>query len=178
MHKNGSNALSALLLEIEDASELAVRRVADLSPRELAGLVLVRNRSGCSVSWLHQRLGLTQSGAVRMVDRLEGLGLVGRARQPGRREVSLTVTPEGEAAVQRGVEARSLAIEDLLSGLSADDRETFLGLAERALAVQTRSRDEGDEVCRLCDWRRCTPDCPVDGWECGTEAVDSSVASA
>lgn len=178
MHVSNPNGLSALLLEIEDATDLEVRRAVDLSPRELAALVLVVNRAGCSVNWLHQRLGLTQSGAVRLVDRLEALGLVRRAREAGRRTVSLTITPPGEAIVQKGVDVRARAIDQLLSGLSGDERQTFLSLAERALSAQSRSRDEGDEVCRLCDWRLCTPQCPVDGWSCSSGGAEASAADA
>jgi DNA-binding MarR family transcriptional regulator len=178
MHESTSNGLSALLLAIEDATEQDVRRAVDLSPRELAALVLLVNRTGCTVGWLHQRLGLTQSGAVRLVDRLEELRLVRRTRQPGRRTVSLTITSHGESVVQQGVQVRTRAIEQLLSGLGEDEQQTFLALAERALATRPRSRDEGDEVCRLCDWGRCTPTCPVDGWSCTSEDAGTAGAPA
>lgn len=162
MHKYGTNPLSALALLIGDSGNAAVRAATGLSPQEMAALVLVRNRPGCSVSWLHERLGLTQSGAVRLLDRLQEDGLVTRNRTAGRREVSLAITPSGEALVGRGTSARSQAIESLLDGLPAADRDRLTGLIERVLSLRGLPRDEGDGACRLCDWPACVPDCPVE----------------
>jgi DNA-binding MarR family transcriptional regulator len=156
------NALSALLLQISDASDAEIVDVTGLAARELAALVLVHNRGGCNVSWLHGRLGLTQSGAVRLLDRLQELGLIQRTRTEGRREIALAVTRQGERVVRRGTAVRARVIETQLSGLGPADRKAFLALAARALAGQSRTRDQGDEACRLCDWRVCTPDCPME----------------
>ena len=111
--------------------------------------LLIRNRPGCSVTWLHERLGLTHSGAVRLIDRLQELGLVSRARTAGRREVSLSISLRGEAVAGRGVSARGQAIESQLDGLPAADRDELLSLIERLLRAQARPRDEGDVACRL-----------------------------
>jgi DNA-binding MarR family transcriptional regulator len=173
MHTYGTNPLSALALMIGDTGNAAVRAATELSPQEIAALVLVRNRSGCSVNWLHHRLGLTQSGAVRLLDRLQQDGLITRNRTPGRREVSLAITPSGEAVVERGVRARSQAIESLLDGLPAADSDQLMNLIERVLSLRGLPRDDGDAACRLCDWPACIPDCPVDG----TDRGDSQAAT-
>jgi DNA-binding MarR family transcriptional regulator len=162
MNDRLGNAVSALLLQVEDAGDRRIRSAVDLSSRELAALVLVRNRKGCTVGWLHERLDLTQSGAVRLLDRLQELGLVSRSRDQGRREVALAVTPQGEDVVSRGVAARRRAVDAELAGLSDEDRGSLLTLVERALATRVRTQDEGDEACRLCDWRVCTPTCAVE----------------
>src|SRR5579875_97185 len=162
MQDQERNALSALLLQIGDATDAQILDAVGLSARELAALVLVRNRAGCNVSWLHGRLDLTQSGAVRLLDRLQELGLIQRTRTDGRREIALAVTSQGERVVGRGTAVRARVIDSQLSGLSPADREAFMTLAARALAGQRRTRDEGDEACRLCDWRACTPDCPME----------------
>lgn len=162
MHKYGTNPLSALALMIGDTGNAALRAATELAPREVAALVLVRNRSGCSVNWLHDRLGLTQSGAVRLLDRLQQDGLITRSRTAGRREVSLAITPSGEALVERGVSARSQAIESLLDDLPAADRDQLMSLIERVLSLRAVPRDEGDVACRLCDWSVCVPDCPME----------------
>jgi DNA-binding MarR family transcriptional regulator len=167
MHTHGMNPLSALALMIGDTSNAATRAATGLAPQEMAALVLVRNRPGCSVNWLHDRLGLTQSGAVRLLDRLQQDGLVTRKRTAGRREVSLAITPSGEALVGRGVSARSQAIESLLDGLPAADRGQLVSLIERVLSLQALPRDEGDVACRLCNWSVCVPDCPVEGTDRG-----------
>ena len=162
MHEYERNALSALLLQIGDATDAAILDAVGLSARELAALVLIRNRTGCTVGWLHGRLGLTQSGAVRLLDRLQELGLIRRTPTSGRREIALAVTAQGARAVTRGTAARARAIDMQMTGLSAVDRDAFMALAARALSGQSHTQDEGDEACRLCDWRACTPDCPME----------------
>ena len=169
MQSSEQNAVSALLLQIGDATDAAILDAVGLSARELAALVLVSNRAGCTVSWLHGRLGLTQSGAVRLLDRLEDLGMVRRVRTAGRREIALGVTTRGKRVVTRGTAARARVIDTQLGALSPADREAFMALAARALAGQDRTRDEGDEACRLCNWPACTPDCPME------QAIHSSV---
>lgn len=167
-----------MVLQISDATDAAGHEAVGLSARELAALVLVRNRRGCTVGWLHARLGLTQSGAVRLLDRLQDLGMVQRIRTDGRREVALAATALGKRVVTRGTDARARVIEAQLSGLCPADREAFMALAARALAGQTRTRDEADEACRLCDWRACTPDCPMEQAIHGPDEHRSSAAGA
>jgi DNA-binding MarR family transcriptional regulator len=178
MQATEGNALSALLLQISDATDAAIPDAVGLSARELAALVLIRNRAGCTVSWLHGRLGLTQSGAVRLLDRLQDLGLVERVRSDGRREVALAVTARGKRVVTRGTTARAQVIDGQLSGLSRGDRDAFMALAARALAGQCRTQDEGDQACRLCDWRVCTPDCPMEQAVRRTASHHASTTSA
>ena len=47
-----------------------------LEARDLSALTLVAAYDGCQLDWLRQRIDLTQSGTVRLVDRLAGRGLV------------------------------------------------------------------------------------------------------
>ncbi len=162
MHERDLNALSAWTLLASDATARAIEADAELSPRELAALVLIRNRPGCAVDWLHGEIDLTQSGAVRLVDRLSTLSLVQRERLPGRREVALYVTRAGEARVARGTRARAAAIDGLLAPLTVQERGQLVRLVRRALAAGPRSRDAADVACRLCDWDACGADCPLD----------------
>lgn len=134
----------------------------DLPVRALSALVLLRNRPGCNVDWLHRRLGITQSGAVRLVDRLADLGLLRREKLPGRREVALYVTDTGQARLCRGLRARETAIRALVRPLAQDEQRQLAALIAKALAAGTRQRHEADVACRLCDWDVCKPVCPLD----------------
>ena len=162
MHIRGLNAFSALLLLGIDAADEAALDATDLPPRGFSALVLVRNRPSCSINWLHRRLALTQSGAVRLVDRLEALGLVRRQKTAGRREVALFVTDAGEARLRTGLDARLEAMEDLVEPLTKAEQRQLAALVDKMLAAGDRTQDETDAACRLCDWDVCKPSCPLD----------------
>lgn len=49
---------------------LTAKLPTGLGLRDVAALTLVASHEGCSVDWLRSRIGLTQSGTVRLVDRL------------------------------------------------------------------------------------------------------------
>jgi DNA-binding MarR family transcriptional regulator len=114
------------------------------------------------VDWLFRRLGITQSGTVRLLDRLESSELITRDRRPGRREVEVTVTAAGRRLLARGMAARARALEALVAPLSEAERDQLTGLIGKALAQRARSRDRADAACRLCDWSACAETCPVD----------------
>jgi DNA-binding MarR family transcriptional regulator len=70
---------------------------AGLGLRDAAALPLIGSHPGCSADWLWARIGLTQSGTVRLVDRLEGLEYL--SREKAGRSVRLTLLAAGKAAL-------------------------------------------------------------------------------
>src|SRR5689334_15046081 len=94
MHE--SNLWAAWTLRSHDA--LTAGLPDGLGLRDAAALTLIGSHPGCSADWLWARIGLTQSGTVRLVDRLEGLGYVERERSG--RSLRLTLLPAGEEALQ------------------------------------------------------------------------------
>ncbi|MGH1564323.1 MarR family winged helix-turn-helix transcriptional regulator [Mumia sp. DW29H23] len=131
-----------------------------LGLRDLEALTLVATHPGVTSEWLRTRVGLTQSGTVRLVDRLEGLGLVRRRREG--RQVGLTVTPTARRRLATWDRQRDAAMADVLSGLSADERDVLVDLLAKALRGTPRTRPDADRACRTCTWPRCEPACPVD----------------
>lgn len=162
MHTSAVNTFSAWLVLAGDVTEGDTLEVTGLPERGLAALVLVANHRGCSVDWLGRRLGVTQSGTVRLLDRLQRMGLVARERTAGRRQVALRLTGAGKGRLGRGLQARSAALEKLLAPLSASEQAQLTSLIAKALAGGRRRRKDADVACRLCDWRACRPDCPLD----------------
>ncbi|ADB32883.1 transcriptional regulator, MarR family [Kribbella flavida DSM 17836] len=130
-----------------------------LGLRDVAALTLIASHEGCSADWLWNRIGLTQSGTVRLIDRLEKLGYVARARQG--RAIRLSLEPAGTAALATWNERREAAAAEALGGLSDDDRRQLNDLLGRGLRATERARDAADATCRLCDWPACER-CPVD----------------
>jgi DNA-binding MarR family transcriptional regulator len=156
-----TNNIMALAVSATDAVAAGYARLG-LAEREVAALVLVGSHPAAQVDWLHGRLGLTQSGTVRLVDRLAAAGLIQRGRPgPGRR-VPLSLTPAGRDQLARAMTARDDALFGTLEPLSAREREIFAALTAKALAGQPRDRSVADATCRLCDWPACAAACPVD----------------
>lgn len=141
-----------------------------MSQREWAALVLVATHPGCSLTWLFRRLGLTQSGADRLVDRLVEQELLDRAPRSGGREVALTVTADGQDRLDRAAAARSAAVDTVIEHLTPGQQTTLAELADTMLRAGSRQRCDADIACRWCDWSGCEPDCPVDA-SVTTEAV-------
>lgn len=154
--------LSAWITSGSDAAQQAVVDAVGLPVRGLAALVLIDSHPSCSVDWLCRRLGITQSGTVRLLDRLESSELVTRGRRPGKREAEVTITAAGRRLLARGTAARARALEDLVAPLSEAERAQLTGLIDKALAQRARSRDRADTACRLCYWDACADTCPVD----------------
>ena len=154
-----SNVICAWTVEAADRLAFEAGRL-HLDLRDVAALTLIATHRGCSMDWLEPRVGLSQSGTVRLVDRLERNGLVHRARHG--RAVALSVTADGQSRVEVWSSARDEAVGELLSGLDAGQRETLAEILAAAVSSRPRARHAADRACRTCQWPACGDDCPVD----------------
>lgn len=74
----------------------------DLTLRQLGALVMARLERTPTVTYLANRLGVSQPTITRTLDTLEDLGLGRRVRRrPNRRRVLFEPTPEGHAFLDR-----------------------------------------------------------------------------
>lgn len=162
MQASAVNILSAWLNLGAGEAERRVVDAVGLPERGLAALVLIDSHPGCGVDWLYRRLGITQSGTVRLLDRLQSSELIRRHRPEGQRGVEITLSAAGRSVLARGVAARANAMRQLLSPLSQQERDQLIALITRVLSERTRERQCADILCRLCDWPACTEKCPVD----------------
>jgi DNA-binding MarR family transcriptional regulator len=119
---------------------------------------------GASIDALRRILGLSHSGGVRIVKRLEAQGLVVREPDPGdARAVRLHLSPAGHRMARRLMAAREEALAPLLTPLDERESAALERLLERLLAAVTGDRDDARRICRLCDPQVCGhPErCPV-----------------
>jgi DNA-binding MarR family transcriptional regulator len=119
MH-NG-NVVAAWIVAAQDQLQEGMRH-AELDLRELAALTLVASHDGCPMDWLRARVGLTQSGMVRLVDRLASQDLLRWGVSAGR-GVPLHVTGRGQQRLERWHQVRDEVVEDLFTGVSAAQRQ-------------------------------------------------------
>lgn len=158
-----ANLLGTLSLAVATRMEDAV--ASPLGPSAPAALsALDAYLGGEPIDTLRQVLGLTHSGAVRLVDRLVEAGLAERRPGSDARSVAIALTPAGRAAAQAVRTAREAALADALSALSPAERATLGALHAKLLAGLTSDRASALRLCRLCDVDACghhRGTCPV-----------------
>jgi DNA-binding MarR family transcriptional regulator len=151
----------ALADRVRSTTELAAGHSA-AAPAALVALHQFLDRP--SIDELRDVVGLTHSGAVRLVERLVDSGLV--RREPGRdgRSAAITLTSKGARVATRIAAARRSAVNPVLDALTDDERAALTAAAEKLLAAVTtdrlamRARGEpasGGWLCRLCDFDAC-----------------------
>ncbi|HEY0815269.1 MAG TPA: MarR family transcriptional regulator [Pseudonocardia sp.] len=151
-----ATVLGAAALAITDRAAAAVATVTTPSVTAAAAVSAMRHfLVRPTLDQLRRVLGLTHSGAVRLVDRLCEAGLAERhVGQDGRsREVALTAG--GERLADQITAARLTALDRLTAGLTAAEQRTLVELLGRVLANVVDTKNEGAWICRLCDTSAC-----------------------
>ena len=157
-----ANLLGATALAVGDLLREATERGAAHGATAPAALVSLANYPGQTIDELRRVVGLSHSGAVRLVDRLAADGLVARRPATDARAVALELTPAGRQAARRALGERQAAIVALLA--ADEERDRLVGALEKLLARLTSDEASKRRLCRLCDEAACLEDasCPVD----------------
>jgi MarR family transcriptional regulator, transcriptional regulator for hemolysin len=120
-----------------------------LTPALFAVLNVVGAREGAIQQELGSALGIDRSTMVSLIDQLEGAGLA--RRRPSatdRRAREIAITPKGRRLLERARELISQVEDEVLGGLTAEERHELLTLLRRALhsapAQPLWGSDEGD----------------------------------
>ena len=114
-----------------------------LTPSKLRALDLLAEHGGLRIGELADRVGIDDTTATRLVDRLEDLGLAHRGTVEGdRRAIVVRLTSEGEELVAGVLERRQQFFVDVLGALEPEERLQLVRLTEKAaLALRTRSEE-------------------------------------
>jgi MarR family transcriptional repressor of emrRAB len=147
-----SNLLGALSLAVTERIGEAVEVASAQGSSAPAALAALETfLEGESIDALRRVLGLTHSGAVRLVDRLQSAALIERRRAADGRAVALALTPAGREAARRVLAEREGALRSLLAPLTADERSELARLHGKLLAGMATDRESARHLCRLCD---------------------------
>ena len=150
------NLLGALTVALDDRVGDAVTGATGGSHSVVAALSSLEDfLETPSVGLLQQVLGLTPSGAVRLVDRLEEAGFVRRAPGADARVRHLTLTRRGSRAARAARRARADVIESALTSLDPSERRQLDALLEKLLFGLRRKPGATRWTCRLCDTQAC-----------------------
>jgi MarR family transcriptional regulator, negative regulator of the multidrug operon emrRAB len=136
---------------------------AEHSRTAMAAVLTLSYFPDTTVGELADVLGLTGSGAVRLLDRLGRDGLVRRYAGQGR-SVMARLTDDGRQLAENLQRRRLHTLEGILAPLTDDERRQFTTLVGKILRHAALPADRARTVCRLCDHMRCDGDaCPVGG---------------
>ena len=158
----GHNLLGALVTAVNDRMQWHAEHAIGLGGQIPAALVTIGHNYGESVEFLSGILQMSHSGCVRLVDKLDELGLVERRPGKDRRSVSLYLTPRGRELKREVLRARREALDGVLGALDARQQRELVGLIEVMLTAMTHCKSEADIICRLCEEQVCAQShCPV-----------------
>src|SRR5262245_6961812 len=95
-----------------------------MTPSNMRALDLLARQGGLRVGELAAQVGIDDATATRLVDRLEGFGVVERQREPDdRRATTVVLTAAGEELVTAIAAERQLFFCDVLDALNQRERE-------------------------------------------------------
>ena len=159
-----ANMVAALAQELDSRVRERSTTAVGLSAAAPAALVALHEYlDGSTLRRVHDSLGLTHLGAVRLVDRLTEAGFVERRAGADARTVTVWLTASGRRTARRIAHERALAIGELLHVLSAAQRDALTPLVESLIAAAVDDRlarrathDEHPPwFCRMCDFGAC-----------------------
>jgi DNA-binding MarR family transcriptional regulator len=163
--RQATNLLGALSLALSDRLEAAVTEATGLAESDAIALSALHHfLESPSVDLLAQVLGLSSSGTVRLVDRLETAGFALRTTGADGRVTSVELTAAGRRRALAVTGARRALMEQALGALTAAERRQFGELAGKILAGLIRPPGATRWTCRLCnlvDCGRSLGRCPV-----------------
>lgn len=159
------NLVGALALVITDRTSDAIAEAGQSSTAAAALSALHQFLDRPTIDQLRQVLGLTHSGTVRLVDRLEKNGHLRRYPGADGRSTALSLTASGRRQAAKLAETRARVIENALGVLSPTELNTLDQLVGRILVGLMRGPGATRWMCRLCDLGACgraNGACPVE----------------
>ena len=172
IRRRTANQLAALALCLTDAQRSVLDPAIGSSGEAAAAVTAVAAFPGERVSFFSPILGLTSAGTVRLIGRLEQLGLIERRTGPDARSHALYLTEAGRATAERLRDTRQGLLSEVLSHLDDHAVGQLASLLKPLLAALPADRDAARRMCRLCDHAVCdgAGACPAD--TAGTAAGD------
>jgi MarR family transcriptional repressor of emrRAB len=158
------NVLGALAVAATDLLTEGAQ-ASGFYPAEHAAIILAGTVDRLSQEDLQRRLGLSQPGTTRLVDRLAARGLLTREPGPDRRTNALRLTAAGAGEAERALARRHELLGPLVAGLDEAEQQAAATLIGRMLATLVRAGRSPWRICRECDQAACDAgqcQCPVE----------------
>ena len=102
----------------------AYARDKGLTMGQFGAMLHVAHRGGCGVSDIGSELGITNSAASQMLERLVQLKLIVRSENPAdRRSKQIELTNDGRQILQEGSLANQIWFESLARSMTAEEQQ-------------------------------------------------------
>lgn len=150
-----TNVLGALALLITDQLDAATSPARGGGSATAALSALDQFLDKTSVTRLRDVLGLTHSGTVRLLERLDGAGLIIRGAGPDGRTRSVRLTSRGRRSARSAAKQRAAYLDAVLDGLTPTEVQTLHGLLTQLMTQAVNLKEGGAWICRRCDLRAC-----------------------
>ena len=162
-HPRLENLLASLSLNLAEEAGAALDGASGLTGSATAALLaLAEFMDDSHVGRLADALGLTHSGAVRLVGQLEAKGLAVRCHGTDRRRVQVRLTAHGRRRARAARAARDAVMRAATRGLDEDEAATLerllAKLIEARVTARVAARMTGASMawwCRTCDFSAC-----------------------
>jgi DNA-binding MarR family transcriptional regulator len=157
------NILGAFSMVLNDEIRAAVNEALGTSGETGSAIIMLGANPGLTIAQVAHALGLTHSGCVRLIDRLEAEGLV--ARKPGvdQRSVALELTKAGRKKRIIALKQRERVLLKATARLSDGEVRDFEVIVDKLLRGLLTDRGDSYRFCRMCDEGTCVPfRCPVE----------------
>lgn len=162
-HPRLENLLASLSLNLAEEGSAALERVSGLTGSATAALLALEEFLDQShIGRLADALGLTHSGAVRLVTQLEAQGLAARRAGADRRRVDVVLTTHGRRRARAARAARDAIVRETMSRLDDHEAATLEALLAKLVAARVASRIASRRTgistawwCRTCDFTAC-----------------------
>lgn len=103
-----------------------------------------------SIDQISRILRLSHAGAVRVVERLDDQGFVGKSQSPSDRRVAhITLTRRGQAERSKLLGLRNAAVAGLLVRVTASDRVILERIADTILTSLLEDPQSAVSTCRF-----------------------------
>jgi DNA-binding MarR family transcriptional regulator len=161
------NLLASLSLNLAEEGQAAMERASGLTGSGTAALLALDEFLGdAHVGRLAEVLGLTHSGAVRLVTLLERDELAVRRAGADRRRVEVRLTRTGRERARAARAARDAVVHQAVTGLDPEQAAELETLLDRVVQTRVEQRVEqrverrqaGEGAawwCRTCDFAAC-----------------------
>lgn len=136
----GSLGFQLKMLQVDsDGRARAALEPFDITPARVTALMVVQAQPGCTQTALGEALAVNRASAMKLVNFLEGRGLVERRAGPDMRTNAIFLTPEGRAQLGAMTEALRTADRDMLDLLSREEADFLLDCIRKMRAGASRT---------------------------------------
>lgn len=110
---------------------------------QLRVMMMIATRGAVNLAAVAAGLQVSASNASRICDRLLKIGMVDRRDDPAdRRNIALTLTPDGQALIDRVVHHRRIAIRRILREMSPAQRDALATALDAFATVAGEPQEE------------------------------------